>query len=163
MSKAQTKKENRQKKKIESLKKELEDNDKVLEKNHKNLKSQIQEGLYKQGYPVGNAWYDVMLEKLKHDLESTEITLKGLKIINPTFEFQTNPRWLELQKIQHEKNMEAFKANIKEIDDKVKLVKKQISEQSERIKARRIQIIDLLKDMKQDVSEYTNKTPDYIG
>ncbi len=163
MSKKETKKLNREKKKVEKLVTELKANDKILEKNHKDLRGQIQEGLYHLDYPVGSPWFDSMLEKMKLDRESVEITLKGLKVINPIFEFQTNPRWMEIQRIQHEKNVKALKENIVEIEAKVKQVKKSIADQNQRINARRIQIIDDLKDLKQDVSEYTGKTPDYIG
>ena len=149
---------------IPALKKELKVNDEVLKKNHENTNQQIQIGLYQKGFPQTSPMYDSLLEKMKLDLEDAQIKLdSGLKLMNPTFEFQTNPRWVEIQKEYHKQNIKAIGNNVKEILKQVEEVKKGITTQNERIKARRIQIIDELKDLKEDVSEFADKTPNYIG
>ena len=151
------------KKRIDELTKELKGNDEVLKKNHENLRNQVQEGLYKLGFPVGSAWYDSMLELMKMEAEETKIKLDNLEVLNPTFKFQTVPRWLEIQRKMNEKNLKAKEENIKEIEKNVKQVKEDIEKQNQRIKFRRIQIIDILISYKVDVSEFTDKVPSYIG
>jgi len=150
--------------KIKNLREELERNDNILKNNTENLRNQIQEGLYKRGFPVGSAWHDSLVEKMKFDIEETNLKLdSGFKIIHPQFEFQTNPRWIELQMLFHKKNLEAVQENIKEIEHNVEDVRQEINEQSERIVARRSQILEELENLGQDISGFSKQNHDYIG
>lgn len=150
--------------KIKNLREELERNDRIIEKNEKELRNQIQEGLYKKGYPVGSAWYDSMLEKMKLDVEEQQIKVNsGFKVVNPQFTFQQEPRWIEIQTIFHKKNLEALKETIKELENNVEIVQQEINEQNERVIARRSQILEELEALGQDISEFTKKNHDYIG
>ncbi len=149
---------------IPALKEELKKNDALLKKNHENVREQIQIGLYQKGYPTTSPMYDTFLEKMKLDLEDAQIKVdSNIELITPTFKFQTNERWKEIQLEYNKRNVKAIKDNIKETETQIELVKKDITEQTERMKARRLQIIEELKDLKEDVSEFTGKTPEYIG
>ena len=150
--------------KIKNLREELERNDRILEKNEKDLRNQIQEGLYQKGYPVGSAWYDSMLEKMKLDVQEIQLKLDSeFEVINPQFEFQNNPKWVDIQMLFHRKNLEAIKENIKELEHNVEIVQQEITEQTERVTARRSQILEELEKLGQDISEFTRKNHDYIG
>lgn len=150
--------------KIKNLREELERNDRILEKNEKDLRNQIQEGLYKKGYPVGSAWHDSMLEKMKLDVKETNLKVEsGFEVVTPQFKFQKNPEWIELQVLFHKKNLEAIKENIKELEHNVENVKQEIDAQTERVTQRRFQILEELEKLGQDVSEFTKKNHDYIG
>lgn len=150
--------------KIKSLVEELKANDEILKKNHENTREQIQIGLYKEGYSQANPMYDSFIERMELDLEEAQLKLdSGIVVEHPTFNFQTNPRWIEIQIILHNRNIVAIKSNLEDINEMLEKVKKLIVEQNERIKTRRFQIIEELKELKVDVSEYVNKVPDYIG
>ena len=150
--------------KIKNLREELERNDRILEKNEKGLRNQIQEGLYKKGYPVGSAWYDSMLEKMKMDIQEINLKLdSGFEAKYPQFYFQLNPKWIELQMLFHKKNLDAIKENIKELEHNIEIVQQEINEQTERVTARRNQILEELEVLGQDISEFTKKNHDYIG
>jgi len=149
---------------IPKLKEEIKDNDAVLRRNNEDLRMQIQQGLYKEGYPQTGAMYDTFIDKMELDLEETQIRIDSkLEILSATFKFQLDPRWVEIQLEGYKKNIKALKENLEDIQAMVIKVTKDISEQNERIKARRIQIIEILKDLKVDVSEFIGKSPDYIG
>lgn len=151
-------------KKVNELRTELEKNDEILRKNIEETRKQVQEGLYKKGYPIGTAWYDSLLEKMKLDVEEIQIKLdSNFEVVNPQFVFQKNPRWVEIQMLFHKKNLEAIKSNIKEIEENVEAVKQDITEQNERITARRNQILEELEKLGQDISEFTKQNHDYIG
>ena len=150
--------------KIKNLREELERNDRILEKNENNLRNQIQEGLYKKGYPVGSAWYDSMLEKMRLDVQELNLKLdSGFEPKYPQFYFQLNPKWIELQMLFHKKNLEAIKENIKELEHNVEIIQQEITEQTERVTERRSQVLEELEKLGQDISEFTKKNHDYIG
>lgn len=164
MSSKEKRKENREIKRVDELKREIKENDLVLKKNHEKTKEQIQVGLYQKGYPQGNPMYDSYIDKMKLDLEDAQIRIdSGLKLINPTFEFQTDPRWVEIQKECIKRNIKAIKGNLEEVEKRVEEVKKDIVAQNQRINLRRIQIIEDLKKQGENVSEFIEKVPSYIG
>src|SRR3990167_8115277 len=164
MEKMDVKFNNLPEQKINSLREEIERNDKILKNNTENLRNQIQEGLYKRGFPVGSAWYDSLLEKLKLDIEEANLKLdSGFEVLNPQFTFQKNPRWIELQILFHQKNLEAIKSNMKEVEDNAEAVKQEINEQNERIVARRSQILEELEALGEDISGFSKQNHDYIG
>ena len=147
-----------------NMQEELERNDRVLESNGKNLRNQVQEGLYQKGLPVGSAWYDSLIEKMNLDLEQKKLELEtSFSTINPTFIFQEDKRWKEIQIKNYEKNIAAIQGSLKELEGNVESVKQQIQEQNERIIARRAQIIEELEKIGHDVSQYKTKPQDYIG
>ena len=149
---------------IPALKEELKRNDEILKNNHENFREQMQIGLYKEGYPQSASMYDSFMEKMELDLEEDQLKLKsGLIVLSPTFEFQNNPRWIAIQKILYERNIKTLQDNLQDLQKMIDKVKKIIAEQGKRIKLRRLQIIDILKELKVDVTEFTEKTPDYIG
>ena len=95
--------------KIKNLREELERNDRILEKNEKDLRNQIQEGLYKKGYPVGSPWYYSVIEKMRLDVKELNLKLdSGFEVESPQFKFQRNPEWINLQIDFHRKNLEAI-------------------------------------------------------
>ncbi len=148
---------------IPELKEEIKRNDEILRKNHESKNHQIQTGLYQKGLPPGSPMFDSLLERMKDDLEDAKLKLdSGLKTVNPVFVFQTNPRWVELQKKLHNRNIKALKENMQEIENNVKEVEADIANQNQKIKLRRIQIIDELKKLKVDVRDFEDKVPDYI-
>ena len=164
MDKVDTDFQNLPENKIRNLREELERNDRILKNNTENLRNQIQEGLYKKGFPVGSAWHDSLIEKMKFDIEEANLKLdSGFKVVNSQFEFQQNPRWIELQMLFHKKNLDAIKENLKEIEDNVEGVKQEISEQSERMIARRSQILEELEKLGEDISGFKKQNHDYIG
>src|SRR3990167_3494140 len=61
--------------KISNLRGELERNDNILKNNTENPRNQIQKGLYEKEIPIGSAWYDSLLEKMKLDIEETQLKL----------------------------------------------------------------------------------------
>ena len=69
MEKVDTEFQNLPENKIKNLRKELERNDGILKANTENTRNQVQEGLYKRGFPVGSVWYDSLIEKMKLDIE----------------------------------------------------------------------------------------------
>lgn len=149
---------------VQSLKKEIKDKDEILRKNYEEERQQVQIGLYQRGYPQTSPMYDSFLEKMKLDLEEAELKVEGgIVVLNPTFNFQKDHRWVEIQMIFHKKNIIAIKENIAETEKQIKEVQADITLQNERIKSRRIQILEELKELKQDISEYVDKTPNYIG
>ena len=150
--------------KIKSLREELERNDKILKNNTENIRNQVQEGLYKRGFPVGSAWHDSLLEKMKLDIEEAKLKLdSGFEVVNPQFTFQKIPRWTELQILFHRKNLEAVQENIKEIEHNVEDIRQEIEEQNERIVARRSQILEELEALGEDISGFSKQNHDYIG
>ena len=150
--------------KLKNLREELERNDNILKNNTENLRNQIQEGLYKRGFPVGSAWYDSLIEKINLDIEETQLKLDSeFKVVSPQFTFQSNPRWIELQNLFHKKNLEAIKGNLKEIEENVEAVKQEINEQNERIVARRNQILEELEALGENISGFSKQNHDYIG
>ena len=149
---------------IISLREELERNDNILNQNTENLKKQVQIALYQRGFPQGSPMYDSLIEKMKYDIEEANLKLDSeFKVVNPQFEFQQNPRWIELQMLFHKKNIEAVKENLKEIEDNVGAVKQEIAEQNERIVARRSQILEELEALGEDISGFSKQNHDYIG
>jgi hypothetical protein len=148
--------------KVDELKKELQDNDAILKKNEENPRLQIQIGLYRKGFPQISPMYDSLIEKMQLDIEEMQLKVDSdFALINPTFAFQTIPRWREIQKTNHQKSIQATKDNLKEIEVNVELVKTEIQQQNERIIARREQILEELQKLGVDVADY--KKPDYVG
>ena len=101
---------------------------------------------------------------MKLDIEEMQLKLDSeFKVINPQFEFQGNPRWISLQILFHQKNLEAVKGNLKEIEDNAEAVKQELNEQNERIVARRSQILEELEELGEDISGFSKQNHDYIG
>ena len=101
---------------------------------------------------------------MKLDIEEAQIKVdSGFSIVIPTFTFQRSKRWLEIQMEFNKRNIKAIKENLEEIEKQVIDAKAELKEQNQRINLRRIQIIEELKKAGEDVSEFTGKTPDYIG
>ena len=149
---------------IPQLKEEIKRNDEVLRKNHEETDKQIQVGLYQKGYPPTSPMYNTMIEKMKLDREEAQIKLdSNFEIMNPVFQFQTNSRWKEIQKTYHKRNIKAIDEGLVELEKQVAEVRADVEKQNQRINLRRIQIVEELKKSGEDVSEYTGKTPSYIG
>lgn len=164
MTKAQIRKEKKKNKRIEELGKEIRDNDEILRKNHEEEKDQVQLGLCKRGYPPSAPMYDSLIERTKLEIEEKQIVLNSkFRTHSPTFDYQVNTRWKEIQNIFYEKNVSALKAKLELLEGDVKIVKADIAKQNERIKLRRIQIVEELKKLGEDTSELTGKVPSYIG
>ena len=84
--------------------------------------------------------------------------------MQPTFAFQLMPRWIEIQKILHEKNLKAMQDNLDEVQKKIEMITQEINEQNERIIARRAQILEELTALGADISQYAKQPPqDYIN
>lgn len=151
-------------KRIDELKKELENNDGMLKKNIDQHKTQVQIGLYQRHYPTTSPMYDTLIEKLQYDREEIKIKLETkFIVINPTFAYQQDKRWIALQIEIHQKILKAIENNLVEINKNVEEVENEITAQNGRIQDRRIQILGELEQLGVNISELKEKSPDYIG
>ena len=164
MAKSQRKKKNSKEENIATLRKELGDNDELYKKNTEQYDTQVMLGLYKKGYPQAAPLYSTFIEKLKLDIEETQIALDSdMVVVNPMFAFHTNPRWAEIQQIKQKKQIELDTENLLEVEKIVAEVKTDITAQNGRIKERRVQILEDLAGLGEDVSELKAGSPNYIG
>ena len=164
MAKSQRKKKISKEQNIATLRKELGDNDELYKKNTEQYDTQVMLGLYKKGYPQAAPLYSTFIEKLKLDIEETQIALDSdMVVVNPMFAFHINPRWIEIQQEKQKKQIEIDKENLVEVEKLVDEVKSDIVAQNGRIKERRVQILEDLAGLGEDVSELKASAPNYIG
>ena len=164
MAKSQRKKRISKDERVSRLTKELLANDELYKKNTEQYDTQVMLGLYKKGYPQAAPLYSTFIEKLKLDIEETQIALDSdMVVVNPMFAFHTNPRWAEIQQIKQKKQIELDTENLLEIEKIVAEVKTDITAQNARIKERRVQILEDLAGLGEDVSELKKAAPNYIG
>lgn len=155
--------EKKRQERIKELREELIKNDEILKKNKENHTIQVQMGLWKKGYPQSSPMYDTLIEKMEYDIKEFKIKLdSGFNVVNPTFAFQQDPRWIDMQIEIHKKMLKATEDNIAEIRKNMGEVENDIIAQNERIKERRTQIIEELGELGEDISEIKEKSPDYI-
>src|SRR3990167_12597 len=148
--------------KINNLRREIEGNDKMLKKNQEDLRHQIQERLYMDKVlSPGMPWYDTIIMKAELEMEEIEIKLKhGIETAYPTFSYQKDSRWIEIQLETLQKNLKAIKESLNEMHSAVEIAKQKINEQNDRMTARREQALDELRELGIDVSEYLSKPAD---
>lgn len=162
MSKSKRQKKISNFKQITALKKEYQEISEVYRKNKEEYPMQVQRGLIRRGFPQGSLMYSDLLKQLELDLEEGKLMIDlGTMTINPTFNFQTNPRWQEIQKIKKEMQIVQLEKNISEIKKNVSEVETAIAEQNVLIEGRLKQIMEFLNEMNADVSDI--KVPSYIG
>ncbi len=164
MAKSQRKKRISKDEQVSRLTKELLANDELYKKNTENHDTQVMLGLYKKGYPQAAPMYTTFIDKLKLDIEETQIALDSdMVVVNPMFAFHTNPRWIEIQQVKQKKQIELDTENLLEVEKIVAEVKTDITAQNGRIKERRVQILEDLSGLGEDVSELKAGSPNYIG
>ncbi len=164
MSKSQRKKRISKDEQVSRLTKELLANDELYKKNTEQYDTQVMLGLYKKGYPQAASLYTTFIDKLKLDIEETQIVLDSdMVVVNPLFTFHTNPRWVEIQQVKQKKQIELDTENLLEVEKIVAEVKTDITAQNGRIKERRVQILEDLSGLGEDVSELKADSPNYIG
>lgn len=164
MAKSTMRKEVKKNKQIDELRQELMRNDERLRKNTEEFKLQVQLQLYGRGYPKDGLFYDhhLAIEKLK--VKESELKIKsGFSVLAPYFTYETDNDWQQLQIEFEKEDLRQRKDNIQEIEKNVEEVKNDITEQNERIKARRTQILDILKSKGADISDFSQKPPEYIN
>jgi len=106
--------------------------------------------------------YDSLIEKMKHDAKELELKIVSkFKVINPTFEYQKNIEWQNLQTDFAEKSLAAIKSNIEEVQKNLAEVEAAIAEQNTRIEERIKQILERLKELKEDITDF--EKPAYFG
>lgn len=150
-------------KRIKGLKEELARNDEILRKNKEEHKSQVRAGLVRRHFP-SSLDYELTLKELEYDAEELKIKLEsGVGMVSPMYEYQKNPRWIELQEKKTKNQLKLTEGNAAEIRKNIEEVENEITAQNGRITERRVQIIEELKELGEDISEIKNKSPNYIG
>jgi len=96
------------------------------------------------------------LRVMIRSIEKTKLQMEGLVPIAPKFEFEFNPRYIEIQK---EEIAEEMKAKEKVIADSVKLR----DELKQRIPVTKKEINELEKKLKLEITDFKNVKPNYIG
>ena len=164
MTKSRLRKEVKKQKRIKELRDELAKNDEILRKNTEQHKTQVQVGLYRLGYPQSSPMYDSLIEKMNYDLEEFKIKLdSGFKVVNPTFAYQQDSRWIDIQIEIHQKMLKVVEGNMGEIKKHVEEVETAIVEQNARIESRKVHILEELEELGEDISKIKEKSPNYIG
>ncbi len=157
--------QNRPENRVDSLKAELKANDERLKRNKEEHTVMVQIGLIqKKAYPETGLIYDKFLETTEFGLANMKMKIdSGYKVLNPQYEFQKTPGWVNLQLENCKKQYSAAKKGYDEIKQYIEEVENDITAQNERMKNRRVQIIEELKKLGvKDIPE-EKKKQNYIG
>lgn len=154
---------NTRKKQIKDLMEELNRKDEMLKKNIEQYDIQVQQGLAKKGLPLEKL-YTILVKEREFDIEETEIMIEsGMEIINPTYAYHNDKRWVDIQVRKQKDYLERLKKDVALIKKDVEEVKNDIVAQNGRIKERKIHIIEELEKLGEDVKDLKNNKPNYIG
>ena len=151
------------KKEVKEIKEEIDKNDQVHKRNKENFKVQVQVSLIQHaGYNPNNPMYDTFLERMEVDMTNTNFQLDSkMKVINPQYEYQTNPKWVELQMKILNKTKTALDKAITELKLQITTAEDTIKEQITRWEERRSALISRLKELGEETKEL--EKPTYIG